>query len=646
MAAAAAIGDGALLPPLSRDRRAWGLALLAAVLAFVVFVPALGNEFLNWDDEPLLLNIDDWRGLGPAQLRWMFSTYHFGHYQPITWLTYGLDYVLWDMNPTGYHLTNNLFHAANTLLVYFVALILLRRALEGPGEVRSWPVHLGALLATLVFALHPLRVESVAWVTERRDLVSAFFGLLTVLAYLRAVAPDQVHYRRWMGLTLLVYIVSMLGKIGGAPLGFVLLVLDWYPLRRLGPGPRQWLSRRGVAVGAEKIPFLVIAIGFSVATLRLQQGEWLYTLDNHSLPARTAQAFYGLVFYAGKTVVPTGLLPLYELRPPLDPGEARFVLATVVVLAMAVLALVQWRRRPGIAAAGLCYAFMIGPLLGFFQNGPQLVADRYSYLSCLSWPILLAGGLVALVRRRGGPRLRAAVAGGSLVVVGTLGALTWRQCEVWRNSVTLWSHTVRHDPDSSFGNNNLGALLLADGQNERALPFVRRAAEVDPRNYRAWFNLWTTLDRLARDEELRQSYVAATQSPVFFLQAQGHFRLGDLAYNRKVYDEALARYGDALAALRSQPLQASDVRRFAARLNNQYGASLFALGRGAESEPYHRRAIELEPRLIEARLNLALQLFRDRRYDRALAEVQAALRINPDHAGALGLLEQISAEQP
>ena len=646
------------MTPLARrgpDGASWALALLAAVAAFAVFYPTLGNEFLNWDDKALLLEIDDWRGFGGRELRWMFSTYHLGHYQPITWLSYGLDYALWGLQPFGFHLTNNLLHAANTVLVYFLALALLRRVFEphplsrtqvAAEAVGSWTIRLGALLAALLFALHPMRVESVAWATQRRDLLSSFFLLLTVLAYLRSAAPGQAHRRRWIGITLLVYVLSMISKVGGAPLPVVLLVLDWYPLRRLGPAPREWFSRRGLAVVAEKIPFFAVAIGFAVATLALQKGVWLHTLASHDLAARTAQAFYGLLFYVRKMVVPLDLLPLYELSTPLDPLEPRFILSAVVVVALGVVLLKLWQRFPALPAAGLCYAAMIGPLLGFFQNGPHLVADRYSYLACLSWVILTAGGIVWLVKRYPAAWLRPVVGAMSVVVVVLLSGSTWRQCDVWRDTLSLWRHVLERDPHCFFANNNFAAVLIRRGEDEQALPYGRRSVQVNPKNYLAWSTLWGTLRRLGRKEELRESYLEATRGPLGFARAEGHFGLGELAYEHRDYETALTEYGRALQTIQNQPLVEDELRSFAARAHNNYGVTLQRLERYAEAEPRFRRSIAIYPDTDEARLNLVLLLEQRGEYDEAIGHLEAVLRRNPADDLARQLLERIRAAAP
>src|SRR3989304_7078372 len=199
--------------PLSR----WLMPLLIALLAFAAFLPALENGFVSWDDEKNFLENPRYRGLGWTQLRWMFTTFHEGHYQPLSWLTLGVDYVVWGMAPFGYHLTNLILHAANAMLFYFLALQLLRPAVPvgSDRELRVFPI--SGAFAALIFAIHPLRVESVAWVTERRDVLSGLFFLLTIVCYLKAnrIAETRPFRLRWMVATFVVYLFCLFSKAIG-----------------------------------------------------------------------------------------------------------------------------------------------------------------------------------------------------------------------------------------------------------------------------------------------------------------------------------------------------------------------------------------------------------------------------------------------
>ncbi|MHC4991616.1 MAG: tetratricopeptide repeat protein, partial [Planctomycetota bacterium] len=452
------------------------------------------------------------------------------------------------MDPTGYHLTNNLLHAVNTVLVFWVAAMLLGRALP----TRSWwHVDVGALLAALVFGVHPLRVESVAWVTERRDVLCALLVLATLLAYVRAATLEHARARvGWLGLAFGLYVLSMLAKIGGAPLPLVMLALDWYPLRRL-----RGLDVRSRLVLLEKVPFLLVAVGFAVATFFAQQDTFLAPLDRHGFGARSAQAAYALVFYVARTLWPQGLLPLYEIRLPLRPGEMRFIVSAVVVAMSALLLFAFRRRSPGLVVAGLVYVLMLSPVLGFFQNGPQLVADRYSYLPCLGWTIGAAGlGIIVLDRERVPRAARVTAVVLAVGIVGLLATLTWRQCRVWQTTASLWTYMIERDPDSGYACNGYGWVLMDRGELVEALRYFDRAIEITPQQRNPWLNRFIALGRLERLNDLRTAYEAAVvDAPPPSVRSEAHYRLGLMA---EADGDRAAAVEHLDAALRLHPARA------------------------------------------------------------------------------------------
>src|SRR3989449_3447697 len=259
--------------PLQQERREpqahasthrWVFRLLPVLIAFVTFVPflpTLDNQFVNWDDDDNLVENPQYRGLGWTHLRWMWTTSHIGHYAPLTWMTFGLDYLLWGMNPVGYHLTNLLLHAANAAVFYLVARRILGSALPGPRERGNVGLAASAAFAALLFAIHPLRVESVAWATERRDVLSGLFYLLTLLVYLRAGEQgERGRSGYWASVGL--FVCALLSKSMAVSLPVVLLILDVYPLRRLG-GARGWWGEPPRRIYLEKIPFVLLALAAS-----------------------------------------------------------------------------------------------------------------------------------------------------------------------------------------------------------------------------------------------------------------------------------------------------------------------------------------------------------------------------------------------
>lgn len=511
-------GSGATaVPDRAPDALSDGLiAFILIQLVVIAFFPALRAGFVLADDDTSFVNNPSYRGLGPAQLAWMFTVMS-GHYMPLTWLTHGLDYVLWGMAPAGYHLVNVVLHAFGTVVAYFVALRLLPAAV-GPAPL--WARRFASALAALVFAVHPLRVESVAWITERRDVLCGVFFLLAVLCYLRAVDPDTTRARVWYWTAVALAALALLSKAMAVTLPAVLVLLDIYPLRRIGP--YRWNRRE---VWAEKIPFAVLSAAAAVVAIVAQRSVGMLSdLRDVGIFERLGLTCYGLVFYLWKTLVPTNLAPLYEAPHSYDTLTLWFAGAAVIVGAVAV-ALVRVRARwPGLAAAAVAFAVLLLPVLGLLHFGLHIVADRNTYFAGLA-PAMLLGGIVLHVLRRPPPPMVArATAAAAVSVVLMLGVMTWRQSLVWRDSRTLWAHAVEASP-SSVGYAKLGVLLEEEGRTEEAIVHFRRALQLRPDNAYAENNWGIALGNAWRFHEAISHFQAALRMRPDYVEARNNLRL-------------------------------------------------------------------------------------------------------------------------
>jgi tetratricopeptide (TPR) repeat protein len=459
---------------------------VVAILVTIPFVAALNAGFVGWDDDDLLLNETHYRTLSGNSLFWMFTTSYTGHFQPLTWLSYFADFSLWSLDPFGFHLTNVLLHGGCALVFYSIArrlILLADPALQDP----PWGCA-GAALAALLFAVHPLRAESVAWIAERRDVLSAFFLLLSVACYLRYARelpsdlPAKSRAAWYLGV-LVCCALSLLAKATAVVLPLVLLILDAYPLRRFATEssvrrPHRW-------IWLDKLPLLAmsIAAGLRAVAAQQQQGA-MVPLAEYGILARVLQASYGLLFYLWKTLLPFELSPLYEL-----PAEGvtwdRLGWALVGPVLLIALALASRRRFPAMASALAAYVVLLAPVLGFAQSGPQLVADRYSYLSCMGFALLLAAGAIRAVRwltRRRWTGCRAALGLTIAVVLTFLQHATARQCDVWRSGLTLWSHALRVCPDGAIAHANYADALGDVGNLDLAMAHYRRSLALQPRD--------------------------------------------------------------------------------------------------------------------------------------------------------------------
>ena len=467
---------------------------LVAVITFVAFLPALGNGFVAWDDDRNFLDNPHYRGLGPAQLAWMVSHLD-AHYVPLTGLTLGLDYVLWGMNPAGYHLTSLVLHAANAVLVYAVARRLIAAALPG---VSSIALALGSAVAALLFAVHPLRVESVAWATERRDVLCGLFYLLTVLAYLRYCASAS---RRWYRLSLAFLAAALLSKAMAVTLPVILLLLDAYPLRR-----RAW---------REKLPFFALSLAAGAIALVAQRAAGATSTVTFLGPLeRVAIAGYSLAFYLWKTLVPRHLSPIYELPARVDAFASSYVASALAVLALSVLAIALRRRWPAFTVVWASYVVTVLPVSGLVQVGPQIAADRYTYLALLGVAILAGGAFVLVWRALEGRRAAALVARwaaapvlgcGALALVIALAVLTIKQTQVWRNSETLWTHALSVGP-SAIAHAKLGVVRDEQGRPEEAIAHYRQALRIHPDMPDAYNDWGIALARQGRWLEAIEQY--------------------------------------------------------------------------------------------------------------------------------------------
>ncbi|MEM7305565.1 MAG: hypothetical protein AAF682_02790 [Planctomycetota bacterium] len=438
----------------------WCLALVASVL--VVFQPAFGAGFVNWDDNLIVTGNPHYRGLSGSHLRWMLTSLYGGHWEPLTWLSLALDHRFHGMEPRGYHATNVALHAGCAVLVFALVRVLF------PALGRG-----GAGIAAAFFALHPLRVESVAWVTERRDVLSALLFLATTLLWARATRGGRWP---WLAASYAAFALALMAKAAGLAWPLVFLVVDV-----LAERPREVGMRRVVL---EKVPYVALAVAAVLPALealdRFGATEMAGALDPGQ---RAAQALYGLYFYPAHTLVPVGLSPLYLLDLRLSPLEPRYLGAALAVVAVtATLVALRRRLRVGLAA-WLCYGALILPFLGLSSNGIHLVADRYSYVGCLPFAVLVGGG--AALGLRAAPLRTAAVA---LLVLAGLGAGTFRQTRVWNDSLSLWNRAVEVEPENYVALNKRGLTRLELRDREGAIADFSAAVTARPKYASAYLN--------------------------------------------------------------------------------------------------------------------------------------------------------------
>jgi len=606
--------------------------VLVALVTLAAFLPTLQNGFVSWDDDENLLTNAHYRGLGWTHLHWMWTTFHVGHYMPLTWMTLGLDYVVWGMNALGYHLTSLVLHATNALLFYFVVRRILGLALPWSIE-RPHPLGVCAGFAALLFAIHPLRVESVAWATERRDVLSGLFYLLTILTYLRSAERPESS-RAWYWFSVALFGCALLSKSIVVSLPVVLLILDVYPLRRLG-GAAGWWSERARIAYTEKIPFVLLAAAASaVAFTALVRLHNMATLAELSIAGRLAVSAYGLSFYLVKTVVPWNLSPLYALQSTVNPWAMSLIMGYGVVLAIALVALARRRRWPGLPAVWIAYVVALLPVLGIFQNGPQITADRYSYLAGLGWATLAGGGLLSWSGTAGKSKsepLSTPLVAATVIVV-TLGVLTWQQVQVWHDSATLWSYAVSANPDSSVAHGKVGDEMAIQGKLAEAIDHYREVIRLKPDDAEGETNLGAMLVRLGKPAGAIEHFQRALRLRPDLAAAEHDWAMALESQNK---------VNEAIEHLR----QALRLKPDFAEAHTSWGLTLARRGNLAEALEHFQQAVRLRPDNADARTNLGAALLQQGKPAEAIEHFQHAVRLQPESAVARSNLSVALAEQ-
>ena len=590
-------------------------SLLIGIGTFISFLPALQNGFLDWDDKDNFLTNFQFRGLGAKPLTWMFTTYHMGPYQPLSWLSSAIDYSLWGMDPRGYHATNLLLHSVNAILFF----ILTRRLLALAYQVaeREWRITLASLIGALFFSVHPLRVESVAWATERRDVLSGLFFLAAALCYLQ----------RSRKLSLLMFTLALLSKATAIGLLWGLFAMDIFPLRRLPLDPRRWWDPAYRPVLFEKIPYALLAaaavingmLGLSGA---LHPYPWIF---------RISAFFYGAVFYLQKTIWPGALSPLYELPARFDMLSESFAIHAALALLITIVLFILRRRYPAVLVAWGYYLLTLAPVSGLAQNGPQLVASRYSYLACMPYAILVAAGFAwAWDAMKAQRWLLASVC---VVVLVLLGSLSWSQTQMWKDDMTLWGYAVRLDPTNSRALTNLGADYAKAGKMDDALGLYERALQFNPDLGEAHRNRGLALASRGQLEAAVSDFQAAESDEPE--RPEAYVNLAAVYLQAGRAPEAIDQYQMALD--RHTPHLAEVYSNLALAFATQ--------GKYTEAIVYGQKAAGIRPELPQIHNNLASALGSVNRIDEAIAEARMALALKPDYAKAHYLLGNLLKRQ-
>lgn len=509
------------------------VGLVLVLVTLLAYLPVRQHGFVNYDDPDYLTeNPVVQNGLTAAGVKWACTTFHASNWHPLTWLSHMLDCELFGLNPGPQHLVNVLFHAANAALLFWL-LLRLTGAL-GPAAV-----------VAALFAWHPLHVESVAWAAERKDVLSTFFGLLALLAYAGYAGESPAKNPRakmFYALALGAFALGLLAKPMLVTLPLVMLLLDYWPLRRLAPDNWRWRV-------AEKLPFLALTAASCVMTYLAQRTEAVVALERFPLGLRLENAVVAYAEYLLQMVWPARLAVIYPLPHHIAAGT--LILVAVVLTGISGFAWAWRRSQPCLLVGWLWYLGMLVPVIGLVQVGGQAMADRYTYLPLVGiFVAVVYGAQAAVLRWKLKPVLPWAVTAG--VLAGCL-TLTARQLSYWQDGVTLFTHTVAVTGDNPIARINLGVALEQAGQPQEALAQYKIAEQLDPGRVQVHNNLGNLYDAQGQTNEALAEYREA-------LRLQPHAplvlcNLATLLVKLGQFDAAMTNYAVAaqLAPLDARP---------------------------------------------------------------------------------------------
>lgn len=586
----------------------------------LVFMQVRDFDFITCDDHMYVYeNPHVLKGLSLDGIIWAFTTGHAANWHPVTWLSLMLDVQVFGPDPGPLHLVNVFLHCANTLLL-FAVLKKMTGAL--------WP----SAFVAAAFAIHPMHVESVAWISERKDVLSTFFLLLTVAVYAGYVKRPSV--RRYIA-ALGFFVLGLMSKPMLVTLPFLLLLLDYWPLERFGPSPPLNRSTDPSTASAdghttlyrlviEKIPFFILAAVSSVVTFLVQRtGGAMTATDVIPLGSRLANALAAYAKYIGKLFWPEHLAVFYPLDISNSTPAGQLALYALLLAAITVLVLYLGRIRKYLPVGWFWFVGSLIPVVGLVQVGLQAYADRYTYSPYIGLFVMLAWGMSDLPAK--GLYRKAVLAAAMVLAVAAMGITAHRYASRWRNGVTLFTHAIEVTQNNWFAYNNLGLSFLRRGRFPEAIGAFEQAVRLKPDDSGAYNNLGLAYAEQDCYPEAIEAYRQAVRLKPNNVEAYRNLGLAYFDLGR--YEEAVEAYQQAV---RIDPANAEAY--------NNLGLSCFQLGRLPQAITAYQQAIALKPDYAKAYANLAVAYNSLGRFPQALEASNKAVRIEPDYAEAYGNL--------
>jgi Tfp pilus assembly protein PilF len=599
------------------------VSFLVSFITILVYLPSLQNDFVNWDDGKYVYENPNIKLIGLRSIHWMFTTFHASNWHPLTWLSHSIDYAIWGLNPLGHHLTSIVLHGLNTLLVVILVTRLVSFG-RNDSDVQIRNSLLAGAITGLLFGIHPLHVESVVWISERKDVLYAFFFLLSILSYLKYTSSSLLQRQKtlYYSLCLLFFVLSLMSKPMAVTLPVVLIVLDFYPLGRVDL-KSAFTSKRKLLM--EKVPFFGLSLASSLITVIAQrEGRALTSLEVIPFSDRILIAIRALSFYFYKIFWPANLAPLYPYPAKISIFTLEYLLGLMIVFIITAFSVYLWRKQKIWMTVWIFYLVTLLPVLGLIQAGRQAAADRYTYLVSLGPFLLLGSGVAKLAGKvfsrgiqRDFSKLLVFLLG-PVILLFLLSNLTINQIGIWKDSITLWKTVINIFPNKAFSaHENLGNAYIDQGRINDAIAQFRIAIKINPYDADVRYNLGVAYYKKGLvDRAIREYQIAKKINPY---DPDIQYNLGLIFQSQGFIEKAIRQYKITIG------LNPNDATAY-----NNLGNVYKSQGRINEAIQQYEAALSVRPDLLEAHYNIAIAYKSKGLIDKANEHFRIARQLNPE----------------
>lgn len=554
-------------------RLLWIISVILFLVAFIIYLPALQNEFVNWDDPHYVYKNTHIRSIDLNLIHWAFTNLDFGVWHPLTFLSLAIDYSIWGNNPAGYHLTNILLHSANTVFVFFTVLFLMRERSHDKKKLL-----VTSFSAALIFSIHPMSAESVVWVTERKDVLCAFFYLLAIIAYIQYInfkSKSSYIY------SILFFMLAIMSKPMAVSIPLVMLLVDYYPFERY---KRVDIKR----LLLEKLPFILMCVMVSLVTLSahtIHQG--VRTQDDSNWLEHPAVTIYSFAFYIVKMVFPFNLAPVYIYPKNIDIFGPEYIISFIFLITITALSVLLFRASRLFVVIWVYYIITLLPVIGIVQIKTQIVANRFIYLPGIGLFILVGLALSEILDQTNRRKIFYIAVPALLTISGLLVNMTWKQISLWHDPITFWSYEMKCYPRTTFMAHIFkGEAYLEAGLSKEAIDEYDLAIKTDPTSDRGYYERGVAYGSAGRYIEALNDFAKTIEiNPLH----KTVYNVRALAYR------AIGNYQGALIDLN----KAIDINPQYAEAYYNLGLTYLSIGDKEQAVKYYRKAASLGLKVTE-----------------------------------------------